>query len=109
MLAFATREEWVWAVLGRGGGGGSRPARDGVMSISPLVETQDGMIGSAIELEKRSLDPVGEFDELIQDGFGVRGSMPLIGKGTTKVPNCLRACRLGLFHKVRDEKCPQQK
>ena len=72
--------------------------RGGAMSISSLVETQDGMTGSAIELEKRSLDPIGEFDELIQDGFGVRGIMPLIGKCTTKVPNCPRACRLGSFH-----------
>jgi hypothetical protein len=109
MLAFATREEWVRVVLGRGGGGGSGPARDGVMSVSSLVETQDGMIGSAIELEKRPLDSVGEFDELIQDGFGVRGGMPLIGKGTTKVSNRPRACRLDSFHKMRDEKSPQRK
>lgn len=79
------------------------------MSVSSLVETQDCMIGSAIELEKRSLDSVGEFNKLIQDGFGVRGSMPLIGKCTTKVPNCPRACRLGVIPQGERSEMPPTK
>jgi hypothetical protein len=68
------------------------------MSFSSLVETQDRVIGSAVELEKRSLDPIRKFHKLVQDGFGIRGSMPLIGKCYTKVPNCPRTCRLVVPH-----------
>jgi hypothetical protein len=74
------------------------------VSVTSLVQTQHGMIRSAIELEKHPLDPVGDLDELAQDRFGVRGSPPLIGKCTTKMPNCPRVCRL--VHKV-SKMCPQ--
>jgi hypothetical protein len=78
--------------------------RGGAVSVSSLVQTQHRMARSAIELEKRPLDTVGNLDELIQDRFGVRGSPPLIGKSTTKMPNRPRACRL--VHKVSIG-CPQ--
>jgi len=64
------------------------------MDVSALIQTQHGMIRRAIKLEKRSLDPVGKFDKLVQDNLGVRGGVALIRKGTTKMPNRPRASRL---------------
>jgi hypothetical protein len=64
------------------------------VDVGALIQTQHGMIRRAIKLEKRSLDPVGKFDKLVQDNLGVRGGGALIRKRTTKVPNCLRTSRL---------------
>lgn len=51
MLIIAARGEW--------GGGGA-------MNVHTTVHTQYGMIGGAIKFEKRSLDPIGKFDILVQ-------------------------------------------
>lgn len=64
------------------------------MGINPIVQSHHGMIGGTIKFIKRSLDPIGKFNEIIQDRLYVRGASPLIGECTTKMPNCLRARRL---------------
>lgn len=83
-------EEWIVISRGRG----SRPERGGALSISSIVQPQHGVIGGAIKFIKSPLYPIGKFNELIQDRLDVRGTSSLIGEGTTKMSNCLCACRL---------------
>lgn len=91
MFIIASRDKRVRVVISRGRGG---RVRGGAVSINSIVQTHDGMIGGAIEFEKRSLYPIGQFKKLIQDRLHVRGASYLIGERTTKVLNCLRASRL---------------
>jgi hypothetical protein len=92
MFVVASREERVRVISRRRGS--SRCVRGGALSVYPIVQTHYGMIAGAIEFKERSPYPIGKFNELIQDKLDVRGTSFLIGKGATKVLNCLRTCRL---------------
>ncbi len=92
IFVVANREELVGIVISRSRG--SRRVRGGALSANSVVKTQHGMIRGTIEFEERSLYPIGNFDELIQDRVDVRGTRSLIGKCSTKMPNRLGARRL---------------
>jgi hypothetical protein len=89
MFVVANREERVRVVISRSRG--NRRVRGGALSVNSVVKTQHGMIRGTIEFEERSLDPIGKFDELIQDGVDIRGTRSLIGKCSTKMSNRLGA------------------
>ena len=92
MFVVATGEERARIVVSRSRC--NRRARGGALSVSSVVKTQHGMIRGTIEFDERSLNPIGKFDEFIQDRVDVRGTRSLIGKCSTKMPNRLVACRL---------------
>ena len=92
MFVVATGEERARIVISRSRC--NRRARGGALSVNSVVKTQHGMIRGTIEFDERSLNPIGKFDEFIQDRVDVRGTRSLIGKCSTKMPNRLVACRL---------------
>jgi hypothetical protein len=57
MLVIAAGQEWVRVVPRRGGRRGSEGCRS--RSVSSTVQSQHGVIGCTIKLEKSTLYPVG--------------------------------------------------